>query len=103
MPWRSAMAAPAWCGPHSVNTQIPAQLALKDAKMEPHSAAAEPVECACGKPLRDPVSRARGLGPVCWRKLHGRTHRRPRVVSPTAAPGPGQDELPLADQLDLFT
>ena len=66
-------------------------------------AAEEPVTCACGKPLSDPVSRARGVGPVCWRKLHGRTTRRPRVPSPATEPGPGQDELPYADQLDLFT
>jgi len=26
--------------------------------------------CACGRPLRDPTSVARGLGPVCWRRLH---------------------------------
>ncbi len=26
--------------------------------------------CVCGRPLRDPVSVARGLGPTCWRRLH---------------------------------
>ena len=62
----------------------------------------EPVTCACGRPLTDPESRSRGLGPVCWRKLHGRPGRRPRTASPAAVPGPGQDELPYADQLDLF-
>ncbi|NUS13449.1 MAG: hypothetical protein HOY69_18945 [Streptomyces sp.] len=63
----------------------------------------EPVTCACGRELTDPESRARGLGPVCWRKLHGHTARRPRGVSPAATPGPGQAELPYDDQLDLFT
>jgi len=24
----------------------------------------------CGRPLKDPVSRERGYGPVCWRRLH---------------------------------
>jgi DNA segregation ATPase FtsK/SpoIIIE-like protein len=24
----------------------------------------------CGRPLKDPVSRERGYGPKCWRKLH---------------------------------
>ena len=65
--------------------------------------AEEPVTCPCGRELTDPVSRSRGLGPVCWRKLHGRTNRRPRVPSPAAAVSAGQDELPYADQLDLFT
>jgi len=52
--------------------------------------------CACGRPLRDPVSIARGLGPVCWRKLHGPTARWPRTASPAPEPGEGQTELPLA-------
>ena len=59
--------------------------------------------CACGRPLRDPVSVARGLGPVCWRKLHGRRPRRPRVVAPATEIGPGQDELPLNDQPALWS
>jgi hypothetical protein len=62
----------------------------------------EPLACVCGRLLRDPESRSRGLGPVCWQKLHGRRGRRLRVTTPPALPGPGQDELPLNDQLDLF-
>lgn len=60
----------------------------------------EPVTCACGRPLRDPESVARRLGPVCWRKLHGRPARQSRRTGP-ATPGAGQAELPLADQLTL--
>lgn len=60
----------------------------------------EPVTCACGRPLRDPESVARKLGPVCWRKLHGRPTHQPRRTGP-AVPGPGQPELPLAEQLTL--
>jgi len=64
-----------------------------------------PVICPCGRLLRDPVSRARGLGPVCHRRLSGRTA--PRVRKPAQAsasqPIPGQDELPLNDQLDLWS
>ncbi|MFE9127053.1 DUF6011 domain-containing protein [Streptomyces sp. NPDC007148] len=56
------------------------------------------MRCTCGRPLRDPVSRARGLGPVCHKRLHGTPGRRPRQATPTTAePIPGQDELPLAD------
>jgi hypothetical protein len=63
----------------------------------------EPVHCACGRLLRDPESRARGLGPVCHRRLHGPTARWPRTTSPDAEPGPGQDELPYDDQLTLWS
>ena len=60
-----------------------------------------PPQCAaCKRALKRPSPT--GLGPVCWRKLHGRPGRRPRTASPAAVPGPGQDELPYADQLDLF-
>lgn len=62
----------------------------------------EPVTCACGRPLRDPVSIARRTGPRCWRKLHGPTTRRPRAKTPAATPGTGQPELPLDDQLALW-
>jgi hypothetical protein len=64
----------------------------------------EPVTCACGRPLRDPVSVARKIGPVCWRKLHGRPARRTRrtLPGPPAEPGPDQTELPLNDQLELW-
>ena len=66
------------------------------------TAGEEPVTCACGRELTDPVSVSRGAGPVCWRKLHGRTTRQPRrTTPPAAAPGPGQDELPYDDQLEL--
>jgi hypothetical protein len=64
----------------------------------------EPVTCACGRELTDPVSVSRGAGPVCWRKLHGRTTRQPRRTAPPAAaprPGPRQPELPYDDQLEL--
>lgn len=71
--------------------------------MNDQAAVEEPVTCACGRTLADPVSRSRGLGPVCWRKLHGRTTRQPRRSRPpTTGPGPGQPELPLDNQLDLW-
>jgi hypothetical protein len=38
--------------------------------------AERPVRCPCGRLLTDPVSRARGLGPVCYRRSRGRTRRR---------------------------
>jgi len=60
---------------------------------------AEPVRCRCGRPLRDPVSRARGLGPVCARRL-GLATRHPPAIRATDAPVepmPGQTELPLID------
>ncbi|MCM1974608.1 DUF6011 domain-containing protein [Streptomyces sp. G1] len=34
------------------------------------------MRCSCGRLLTDPVSRARGLGPVCYRRSRGRTRRR---------------------------
>lgn len=40
----------------------------------------EPLRCPCGRLLTDPVSRARGLGPVCFRRLRGRTRPRRRTV-----------------------
>lgn len=30
----------------------------------------------CGRPLSDPASQARGVGPVCWGKGHPRPLRR---------------------------
>ena len=63
----------------------------------------EPVKCACGRTLTDDLSKSRKLGPDCWRKLHGRTVRQPRGKTPAAKPGPGQDELPLADQLEIWS
>ncbi|MET8978528.1 DUF6011 domain-containing protein [Streptomyces sp. NPDC004539] len=60
---------------------------------------AAPVRCVCGRLLADPVSRAAGLGPVCRRRLAGRTE--PRVSIPRPNPGTepmdGQTELPLTD------
>jgi hypothetical protein len=43
--------------------------------------------CACGRPLRDPTSVARGLGPVCFRRLHN-----PAASGSTGQPAaiPGQ-------------
>lgn len=49
----------------------------------------------CGRVLADPVSRARGVGPVCFRASGGRTA--PRVPVPEAGPIPGQTELPLVE------
>lgn len=47
------------------------------------------MRCPCGRPLTDPVSRARGLGPVCYRRLRGRVELRPRRIRiQTAAPHP---------------
>lgn len=65
--------------------------------------AEEPVTCVCGRELTDPVSIARKTGPTCWRKLHGRPARRPRTTSVAGTVGPGQPELPLDDQLPLWS
>ncbi|MFF0790392.1 DUF6011 domain-containing protein [Streptomyces spiralis] len=71
--------------------------------MTESSSEEEPVACACGRLLTDPESRARGLGPVCWRKLHRRTNRQPRLATPRAArPGADQPELPADDQLTIW-
>ncbi|WP_435215856.1 DUF6011 domain-containing protein [Streptomyces sp. bgisy034] len=49
----------------------------------------EPVHCVCGRLLSDPVSRARGLGPHCYRQLQARTAPRPRRLrTPAAGPHP---------------
>jgi hypothetical protein len=62
----------------------------------------QPVRCACGRLLADPRSKARGLGPVCFRRLHPR-RARTRLRRPAAGPGfPGQDELPLVEQPTLY-
>lgn len=37
----------------------------------------------CGRPLSDPASQARGIGPVCWGKEHPRPRRR-RADQPIA-------------------
>ncbi|MGW6531416.1 DUF6011 domain-containing protein [Streptomyces venezuelae] len=61
--------------------------------------AEEPGRCVCGRLLADPVSRGRGLGPVCARRLQGRTARRSALPRPAVTPDPipGQTELPLTD------
>lgn len=51
-----------------------------------------PATCSCGRLLKDPVSIARGLGPVCNRRLNGPP---PTVRTPAAGPVDGQTELPL--------
>ncbi|MFB6423655.1 DUF6011 domain-containing protein [Streptomyces microflavus] len=38
----------------------------------------------CGRPLRDPASRARGTGPVCARKLREMSPKQRRQVLPVA-------------------
>ena len=55
--------------------------------------------CVCGRPLRDPTSIARGLGPICNRRLNGPPPRTTAGARPptTTEPIPGQDELPLED------
>ncbi|WP_338699147.1 DUF6011 domain-containing protein [Streptomyces sp. Q6] len=66
----------------------------------PPPTALGPRRCVCGRQLRDPVSRARGYGPKCWRRLRGDTTTRRTPVTPPAAPAPvidGQTELPLAE------
>lgn len=64
-----------------------------------------PVIClgGCRRQLRDPESVSRGYGPDCWRKLHGRPGLKPRRPAPATEAGPGQGELPLEDQLELWT
>ncbi|MFF2650563.1 DUF6011 domain-containing protein [Streptomyces sp. NPDC058045] len=51
----------------------------------------------CGRLLHDPVSRVRGLGPVCARRLHGQPAARPMPATPSVDRIPGQTELPLID------
>ena len=66
----------------------------------------EPVIClgGCRRELRDPKSISRGYGPDCWDKLHGPPARRPRLTTPrTGKPGRGQPELPIDEQLDLWS
>lgn len=57
---------------------------------------------ACKRRLKRPTTS--GLGPVCERRLNGPPTTRPHIASPAAAkPGPEQAELPLDDQLTLWT
>lgn len=70
--------------------------------MTDQAAEEEPVRCTCGLPLTAAESRARGLGRICYERLHGKpppTPRRPRTAA--AKPGDGQAELPIQDQLEL--
>ncbi|MFE7954410.1 DUF6011 domain-containing protein [Streptomyces sp. NPDC057413] len=54
-----------------------------------------PVRCVCGRLLADPVSRARGLGPRCYRRLRGRTAARGGTARVPTAPQPGPGQLAL--------
>lgn len=54
-----------------------------------------PVKCVCGRLLTDPVSRTRGLGPRCHKRLSAPARPRARIVGtytaachPRALPGP---------------
>lgn len=59
---------------------------------------------SCGRPLRDPVSRAAGLGPVCRRNLQPTPAERIRAVELAPTPGPGQTVIPIPpDQLALWS
>lgn len=60
------------------------------------------LHCRCGRPLSAPESVARGIGPVCARRLGMTAQPEPIQAKPTRIPGrtiPGQTALPL--QLDL--
>jgi hypothetical protein len=58
------------------------------------------VRCPCGRLLTDPVSRARGLGPVCYRRSH--RHTRPRVLGTrTALAHPAAVPVQTDTQLEL--
>lgn len=57
-----------------------------------------PVRCPCGRLLRDPASVVRGVGPVCAKRLSGRTEPRTPLPAPILTPAPhipGQTALPL--------
>ncbi|MFF7880981.1 DUF6011 domain-containing protein [Streptomyces sp. NPDC020794] len=74
--------------------------------MKEHGSDDEPVIClgGCGRTLTSSTSRDRGYGKDCWRKLHGRPAPRLRRAAPRgAAPGPEQPELPLNDQLAIWS
>ncbi|MFB7461254.1 DUF6011 domain-containing protein [Streptomyces sp. NPDC056188] len=59
----------------------------------------EPAIClgGCGRQLTSRISRRRGYGSDCWRKLHGRPALKPRRITPASEVGPGQTELDLYD------
>ncbi|MEV8474879.1 DUF6011 domain-containing protein [Streptomyces sp. NPDC051173] len=54
----------------------------------------------CGRLLADPASRARGLGPVCFRRSRGRTGHRvsPLPVLAAVPETAGQEQLPLVPE-----
>ena len=73
--------------------------------MEPSTSSDdEPVIClgGCGYTLRSDLAKARGYGSRCWRKLHGRPARGPRIPRPTSRAMADQPQLPDVDQLDLW-
>lgn len=51
----------------------------------------------CGRPLRTEESRARGYGPVCWRRLNP-AEPRPVIAAPVHAVDPEQIPLDLTVQ-----
>jgi hypothetical protein len=54
----------------------------------------------CGRLLRDPASRAVGIGPTCQKRLSARTAPRRTPAAPPTTPVPeceGQTELPLLE------
>lgn len=65
----------------------------------------QPFYClgGCGNRLTSSESLATGYGRVCAERHGIDTRTPPKLGRPTRArPGPGQDELPLTDQLDLW-
>lgn len=61
-----------------------------------------PVRCPCGRLLTDPVSQARGLGPVCYRRLRARTRPRARIIGTrTAGPHPAAVPARVTTQLEF--
>ncbi|MEU9333175.1 DUF6011 domain-containing protein [Streptomyces sp. NPDC048290] len=60
-----------------------------------------PVRCPCGRLLHDPASRARGVGPVCFRRLSGHTAPRIHIPAPNMASPhiPGQLAIPIQPRL----
>ncbi len=53
----------------------------------------EPKRCGtCHRPLKDPASRKRGYGPICFRKKHGKPARS-RKAGGAVHVAAGQSEL----------
>ena len=72
----------------------------------PEPRRAWPVECVCGRLLTDPVSRARGLGPVCARRLSAPTAPAAPSAATSLTPVPhvlGQTALDLDHQPTLWS